>query len=182
MKRTRGWRKTADSQSGPSFWRASPNNLVCLYVSDHNTGSWGSLNATRRFVKGATRKGSMAAFNPFRLRPSETAAVLKLGVERYRAPTESNYFRPGEHSKRSRKPDAPAWASGMARWSPRPHCEQFAVVSTLAWPLEPPSWRLPLHALQRLGSFLKFLSAKNCCSPAVKTKSAPQSTHFSTRS
>src|SRR6202035_1390241 len=37
--------------------------------------------------------------------------------------------------------------------------------------------RLPLHALHRFGSFLKFLSAKNCCSPAVHMNSAPQSTH-----
>src|SRR5215471_14799498 len=42
--------------------------------------------------------------------------------------------------------------------------------------------RLVLHALQRLGSFLKFLSAKNCCSPAVHTNSAPQSTHLRIRS
>src|SRR5206468_5418583 len=42
--------------------------------------------------------------------------------------------------------------------------------------------RLVLHVLQRLGSFLKFLSWKKCCSPAVKTKSAPQSTHLRTRS
>jgi hypothetical protein len=39
-----------------------------------------------------------------------------------------------------------------------------------------------LHALQRFGSFLKFLSAKNCCSPAVHTNSAPQSTHLRIRS
>ena len=37
--------------------------------------------------------------------------------------------------------------------------------------------RLVLHALHRFGSFLKFLSAKNSCSPAVHTNSAPQSTH-----
>src|SRR5437762_3654216 len=38
--------------------------------------------------------------------------------------------------------------------------------------------RLPLQALHRFGSFLKFLSAKNCCSPAVQMNSAPQSTQF----
>src|SRR5437773_11222558 len=65
----------------------------------------------------------------------------------------------------------------------RPHWEQLAVVSTLLCPPEPPpSWRLLLHDLQRFGSFRKFLSAKNCCSPAVNTKSAPQPTHLSTRS
>jgi len=42
--------------------------------------------------------------------------------------------------------------------------------------------RLVLHALQRLGSFLNCLSWKNSCSPAVKTKSAPQSIHFRTLS
>jgi hypothetical protein len=36
-----------------------------------------------------------------------------------------------------------------------------------------------LQDLQRFGSFLNCLSWKNNCSPAVKTKSLPQSTHFS---
>jgi len=35
--------------------------------------------------------------------------------------------------------------------------------------------RLVLQALQRFGSFLEILSAKNCCSPAVHTNSSPQS-------
>ena len=42
--------------------------------------------------------------------------------------------------------------------------------------------RLPLQALHRFGSFLKFLSAKNCCSPAVQMNSVPQSTHLRIRS
>src|SRR6516225_3345824 len=42
--------------------------------------------------------------------------------------------------------------------------------------------RLALHGLHRLGSFLNCLSWKNNCSPAVNTKSAPQSTHFKTLS
>src|SRR5438067_9511526 len=42
--------------------------------------------------------------------------------------------------------------------------------------------RFPLQVLQRLGSFLNCLSWKKSCSPAVKTKSAPQSTHFRTLS
>lgn len=42
--------------------------------------------------------------------------------------------------------------------------------------------RLPLQALQRFGSFLNCLSWKNSCSPAVNTKSDPQSTHFKTLS
>src|SRR3954462_10512133 len=60
-----------------------------------------------------------------------------------------------------------------------PHAEQFVTVSTRSRATAPAGRlaRLPLHALQRLGSFLKFLSAKNCCSPAVQTNSAPQSTH-----
>jgi hypothetical protein len=36
--------------------------------------------------------------------------------------------------------------------------------------------------LQRFGSFLNCLSKKKSCSPAVKTNSAPQSTHFKTLS
>ena len=42
--------------------------------------------------------------------------------------------------------------------------------------------RFALHALHRLGSFLKPLSAKNICSPAVKTNSAEHSAHFRTLS
>src|SRR5215469_2548862 len=38
--------------------------------------------------------------------------------------------------------------------------------------------RFDLQALQRFGSLRNCLSWKNSCSPAVKTKSAPQSTHF----
>ncbi len=56
------------------------------------------------------------------------------------------------------------------------------MVSVLLNPEPEPPWRLVLQALQRLGSFLKFLSWKKCCSPAVNTKSAPQSTHLRTRS
>jgi hypothetical protein len=64
-----------------------------------------------------------------------------------------------------------------------PQAEQLVVVSTRSRVTDPPEAgrdaRLALHALHRLGSFLKFLSAKNNCSPAVHTNSAPQSTHFS---
>src|SRR3989440_10024266 len=66
-----------------------------------------------------------------------------------------------------------------------PHCEQFVLVSERideACPPPPPSARLALQFLQRLGSFLKPLSAKNICSPEVKTNSAPHSEHFSTLS
>ena len=63
----------------------------------------------------------------------------------------------------------------------RPHCEQTVLVSVLP-ALDVPACRLPLHALQRLGSCLKFMSWKKCCSPAVKTNSAPHSEHLRIRS
>jgi hypothetical protein len=68
-----------------------------------------------------------------------------------------------------------------------PHCEHVVFVSARIWvafppPPPPPSARLALQPLQRLGSFLKPLSAKNICSPAVKTNSAPHSEHFNTLS
>src|ERR1700732_3306425 len=69
-----------------------------------------------------------------------------------------------------------------------PHCEQVVLVSEricVAPPPPPgpaPSARLALQPLPRLGSFLKPLSAKNICSPAVKTNSAPHSEHFRTLS
>src|SRR6202453_5096634 len=69
-----------------------------------------------------------------------------------------------------------------------PHCEQVVLVSA-RWKLVvlaepgPGLWeRLALQSLHRLGSFLKPLSAKNICSPAVKTNSAPHSAHFKIRS
>src|ERR1700675_4051508 len=68
-----------------------------------------------------------------------------------------------------------------------PHCEQFVFVSERIGeacppPPPPPSARFALQFLQRFGSFLKPLSAKNICSPAVKTNSALHSEHFRTRS
>src|SRR6266404_9434228 len=69
-----------------------------------------------------------------------------------------------------------------------PHCEQFVFVSERIGeacpppPPPPPSARFALQFLQRFGSFLKPLSAKNICSPAVNTNSALHSEHFSTRS
>src|SRR6266700_404728 len=58
-----------------------------------------------------------------------------------------------------------------------PHCEQFVFVSARIGdacppPPPPPSARFALQLLQRFGSFLKPLSAKNICSPAVNTNSA----------
>src|SRR5262252_5156161 len=65
-----------------------------------------------------------------------------------------------------------------------PHCEQLVLVSARTGVELPPtaSARLALQDLQRLGSFLKPLSAKNICSPAVNTNSAPHSEHFRTLS
>jgi hypothetical protein len=62
-----------------------------------------------------------------------------------------------------------------------PQAEQFVVVSTRSRAIAAPGAgrdaRLALQPLHRLGSFLKFLSAKNNCSPAVQMNSVPQSTH-----
>src|SRR5581483_10639556 len=62
-----------------------------------------------------------------------------------------------------------------------PHAEHVVMVSTRSRDIPPPpagrAARFALQFLQRFGSFLKFLSAKNCCSPAVQMNSAPQSTH-----
>src|SRR4029079_15153217 len=64
-----------------------------------------------------------------------------------------------------------------------PHAEQLVVVSTRSRPTDAPAdgrdARLALHDLHRLGSFLKFLSAKKSCSPAVQMNSVPQSTQLS---
>src|SRR5262245_41157667 len=68
---------------------------------------------------------------------------------------------------------------------PLPQAEHVVTVSIRSRVTGPPDGRLarfPLQVLHRFGSFLKFLSAKNCCSPAVQTNSAPQSTHLSNRS
>src|SRR6185295_17027488 len=62
-----------------------------------------------------------------------------------------------------------------------PQAEHMVTVSTRSRATDPPAGRLarlPLQALHRFGSFWKFLSAKNCCSPAVQTNSALQSTHL----
>jgi len=70
-----------------------------------------------------------------------------------------------------------------------PHPEQTTWAKTLSLnELEPEddpprvALRLLLQALQRLGSLRNFLSWKKLCSPAVKTKSTPQSIHFNTLS
>src|SRR5947209_16824060 len=64
-----------------------------------------------------------------------------------------------------------------------PHCEQLVLVSARAGAAcAPLSALFALQALQRFGSFLNPLSAKNICSLAVSTNSAPHSEHFNTLS
>src|SRR5208337_5117668 len=85
--------------------------------------------------------------------------------------------------KHSRQKTGRPWVGLKGTVVSLPQPEQLVRVSTLGripgggvMPGE--EIRLALQALQRLGSFLKSLSWKNSCSPAVKTKSAPQSIHF----
>src|SRR5258708_13445185 len=88
--------------------------------------------------------------------------------------------------KHSRQNTGRPWVGRKGTVVSFPHWEQLVLVSErigeLPPPPPPPSARLALQALQRLGSFLKPLSAKNICSPAVKTHSAPHSQHFRTLS
>src|SRR5256886_3593082 len=90
--------------------------------------------------------------------------------------------------KHSRQKTGRPWVGRKGTVVSLPHWEQLVLVSARIVVLPPfppplpPSARLALQALQRLGSFLKPLSAKNICSPAVKTNSAPHSEHFSTLS
>src|ERR1700732_3702460 len=89
--------------------------------------------------------------------------------------------------KHSRQKTGRPWVGRKGTVVSLPHCEQLVLVSARIGelpppPPPPPSARLALHALQRLGSFLKPLSAKNICSPAVKTNSALHSEHFRTLS
>src|SRR6266550_343085 len=66
-----------------------------------------------------------------------------------------------------------------------PQAEHVVTVSTRSRVPPGPAGRLArlaLQALHRFGSFLKFLSAKNCCSPAVQMNSVAQSTHLRIRS
>src|SRR6266849_5344068 len=87
--------------------------------------------------------------------------------------------------KHSRQKTGRPWVGRKGTVVSLPHWEQLVLVSARIEeppPLVPLSLRLALQALQRLGSFLKPLSAKNICSPAVKTNSAPHSAHFRTLS
>jgi hypothetical protein len=87
--------------------------------------------------------------------------------------------------KHSRQNTGRPWVGRKGTVVSFPHCEHVVLVSAracVAPPPPPPSARLALHALQRFGSFLNPLSAKNICSPAVNTNSAPHSEHFRTLS
>src|SRR3984893_6883986 len=90
--------------------------------------------------------------------------------------------------KHSRQKTGRPWVGRKGTVVSLPHWEQVVLVSERIWVAPPPppgptpSARLALQALQRFGSFLKPLSAKNICSPAVKTNSALHSEHFRTLS
>src|SRR5260370_35779796 len=87
--------------------------------------------------------------------------------------------------KHSRQKTGRPWVGRKGTVVSLPHWEQLVLVSARIEeppPLAPLSLRLALQALQRLGSFLKPLSAQNICSPAVQTNSAPHSAHFRTLS
>src|SRR5262249_53689849 len=84
--------------------------------------------------------------------------------------------------KHSRQKTGRPWVGRNGTVVSLPHAEQLVLVSTRSRPIPPApvgrAARLALQPLQRLGSFLKFLSAKNNCSPAVQMKGAPQSTQM----
>jgi hypothetical protein len=82
-------------------------------------------------------------------------------------------------SKQDRHSTGRPWVGRKGTVVSCPQTEQWVRVS--ARTLEPPP-RFSLQALQRLGSLWNCLSWKNNCSPAVKMKSFPQSTHRSTLS
>ena len=82
--------------------------------------------------------------------------------------------------KHDRQSTGRPWVGRKGTVVSMPQAEQWVRVSVRT--RGPPIARLALHCLQRLGSFLKSLSWKNNCSPAVKMKSEPQSTHFNTLS
>jgi len=86
--------------------------------------------------------------------------------------------------KHSRQKTGRPWVGRKGTVVSFPHCEQLVLVSARMGEAPPPtaSARLALQALHRFGSFLKPLSAKNICSPAVNTNSAPHSEHFKTLS
>jgi hypothetical protein len=87
---------------------------------------------------------------------------------------------PGSFWKHDRQSTGRPWVGLNGTVVSVPHSEHVVRVSDRT--RGPPRTRLALHCLQCLGSFLNCLSWKNNCSPAVNTKSAPQSLHFNTLS
>jgi hypothetical protein len=85
--------------------------------------------------------------------------------------------------KHSRQKTGRPWVGRNGTVVSFPHAEQFVVVSTRSRPMDAPGEgleaRFALQLLHRFGSFLKFLSAKKSCSPAVQMNSVPQSTQLS---
>src|SRR5436190_13303085 len=108
-----------------------------------------------------------------------TAATAK--KRRYTPPAPAN-FRDWKHSlQKTGRPCVGLKGTVVSL----PHAEHVVTVSTRSRATGPPAGRLARLALQglhRFGSFLKFLSAKNCCSPAVQMNSVAQSTHLRIRS
>jgi hypothetical protein len=100
----------------------------------------------------------------------------ELSTPRYTPPAPAN-FRAWKHSlQKTGRPCVGLNGTVVSL----PQAEHMVVVSTRSRGAEATgrAARFDLQDLQRFGSFLKFLSAKNCCSPAVQTNSAPQSTHL----
>ena len=84
-------------------------------------------------------------------------------------------------STRGRRPAGPGWG-GRARSFPCRKPSSWSSFRRARGPMLAPAAgrdaRLALQLLHRFGSFLKFLSAKNSCSPAVQRNSVPQSTQL----
>ena len=109
--------------------------------------------------------------------PSFLTSHLELRLLAYAAPMARRCW------KHSLQKTGRPWVGRKGTVVSFPHCEQLVLVSVRAGAAcPPPSALFALHALQRLGSFLNPLSAKNICSPPVNTNSAPHSAHFNTLS
>ena len=108
------------------------------------------------------------------------AFCLSAGANRLQTPPAPANFRDWKHSRQ--KTGRPCVGRNGTVVS-FPHAEQLVVVSTRSRPIDAPgdglAARFALQLLHHFGSFLKFLSAKKSCSPAVQMNSVPQSTQLS---
>src|SRR5438034_5663236 len=96
--------------------------------------------------------------------PSFLTSHLELRLLAYAAPMARRRW------KHSLQKTGRPWVGRKGTVVSFPHCEQLVLVSVRAGAAcPPPSALFALHALQRLGSFLNPLSAKNICSPPVNT-------------